>query len=86
MKLLPGSHFLRIENLLGKLLFGTAIFCVNWGLYVSKFTKHDDLNPGFMNNIFKLKIHGREVRDEYKLNLDIPRWNQRTFGYKSLKV
>ena len=46
----------------------------------------NDLNPGFMNNIFKLKIHGREVRDEYKLNLDIPRWNQRTFGYKSLKV
>ena len=39
-----------------------------------------------MNNIFKLKINSREVRDKYKLNLDIPKWNQRTFDYKSLKV
>ena len=46
----------------------------------------NDLNPSFMNNIFKLKINGREFRDKYKLNLDIPKWNQRTFGYKSLKV
>ena len=46
----------------------------------------NDLNPGFMNNIFKLKINNREVRDKYKLNLDIPKWNQITFGYKSLKV
>ena len=45
-----------------------------------------DLNLSFMNNIFKLKINGREVRDKYKLNLDIPKWNQKTFGYKSLKV
>ena len=55
------------------------------GLYVSKFTKQD-LNPSFMNNIFKLKINGKEVHDKYKLNLDIPKWNQKTFGYKSLKV
>ena len=46
----------------------------------------NDLNPGFMNNIFKLKINGRIVRDKYKLNLDIPKWNRKPFGYKSLKV
>ena len=46
----------------------------------------NDLNPSFMNNIFILKINDREVRDKYKLNLNIPKWNQRTFGYKSLKV
>ena len=46
----------------------------------------NDLNPSFMNEIFKLKINLREVRDKYKFNLDIPKWNQRTFGYKSLKV
>ena len=46
----------------------------------------NDLNPGFMNNIFKLKISGRGVRDKYKLNLDIAKWNQKPFGYKSLKV
>ena len=39
-----------------------------------------------MNNIFKLKINGNEVRDKYKLNLDIPKLNKKTFGYKSLKV
>ena len=39
-----------------------------------------------MNNIFKLKINSREVRDKYKLNLDISKWNQITFDYKSLKV
>ena len=44
----------------------------------------NDLNPSFMNNVFNLKINGREVRDKYKLNLDIPKWNQKTYGYKSL--
>ena len=33
----------------------------------------NDLNPSFMNNIFILKINDREVRDKYKLNLDIPK-------------
>ena len=46
----------------------------------------NNLNTSFMNDIFKLKINRREARDKYKLNLDIPKWNQRTFGYKSLKV
>ena len=53
---------------------------------MSKFTRLNDLNPSFMNNIFKFKVNGREVRDKYKLNLDIPKWNQRTFGYKSLNI
>ena len=39
-----------------------------------------------MKNIFKLKINAREYRDKYKLNLDIPKWNQKSLGYKSLKV
>ena len=46
----------------------------------------NDLSPSFMNNIFKLKINSREVSDKYKLNLDIPKWNQRNFDYKSVKV
>ena len=46
----------------------------------------NNLNPSFINNIFKLKINGREVCDKYKLNLDIAKWNQKTFGCKSLKV
>ena len=46
----------------------------------------NDLTPSFTDNIFKLKINGREVHEKYKLNLDIPEWNQRTFGCKNLKV
>ena len=45
-----------------------------------------DLNPSLMNNISKLEINGREVRDKFKLNLDIPKFNQKAFCYKSLKV
>ena len=50
-----------------------------------KFTLNG-LNPSFMNNIFKLKVIGRENRYKYKLNLDIPKWNQNNFGYKYLKI
>ena len=38
-----------------------------------------------MNNVLKLKINDREVRDKYKLNLDIPN-RIKELGYKSLKV
>ena len=55
-------------------------------LCVEIYKKLNDLNPSFMNSIFELKINSREVRDKYKVNLDIPKWNQRTFCYKSLKV
>ena len=33
-----------------------------------------------------LKRNRTKVRDKYRLNLDIPKWNQITFAYKSLKV
>ena len=35
----------------------------------------NDLNPSFMNNVYKLKINGRYVLNKYKLNLDIRKWN-----------
>ena len=44
------------------------------------------LNPEFMNNIFKVKENKRLVREQYKLNLETPEWNQVTFEAKSLKV
>ena len=43
-------------------------------LCVEIYKTFNDLNPSFMNNIFKLKVNGREVRDKYKLNFDIPKW------------
>ena len=39
-----------------------------------------------MSNTFKLKQNKRLVREQYKLNLKTPEWNQVTFGVKRLKV
>ena len=39
-----------------------------------------------MNNIFKVKKNKRLLREQYKLNLDTPAWNQVTFAAKRLKV
>ena len=44
------------------------------------------LNPEFMNNTFKVKENKRLAREQYKLNLETPKWNQVTFGAKSWKV
>ena len=74
------------EDLLSKRGKSTMIVRRLRILCVEIFKALNDLNPSFMYNIFKLKINGREVRNKYKLNLDIPKWNQKTYGYKSLKV
>ena len=44
------------------------------------------LNPEFKNNIFKVKENKRVAREQYKLNLETPEWNQVTFGANCLKV
>ena len=44
------------------------------------------LNPEFLNNIFKVKENKGLVREQCKLNLETPEWNQVTFGVKRLKV
>ena len=38
-----------------------------------------------MKEIFEKRDENRVTRDKYKLNLNIPRRNQVTFGTKSLK-
>ena len=43
------------------------------------------LNPSFMKEIFEKRDENQVTRDRYKLNLNIPRRNQVTFGTKSLK-
>ena len=37
-----------------------------------------------MNSIFKFKENKRLVKEQYKLNLETPKWNQVTFGVKGL--
>ena len=38
-----------------------------------------------MNNIFRVKENNRLVREQYKLNLETPEWNQNISEVKSLK-
>ena len=43
------------------------------------------INPSFMNEIFRLRVTNRMVRSQYRLNLDIPKVNQVSFGNKSIR-
>ena len=45
----------------------------------------NNINPTYMNEIFKLRKISRAVRSNYKLNLDVPTINQVSFGGKSLR-
>ena len=39
-----------------------------------------------MKQIFELRETNRNIREKYRLNLNIPNYNQVTFGKKSLRV
>ena len=43
------------------------------------------LNPGYMNDILKLRNAGRVTREKDKLYLEIAKSNQVTFGTRSLR-
>ena len=45
----------------------------------------NDLNPSFMREIFETRKTKTAVRERYKINLEIPRVNQASFGTKSLR-
>ena len=45
----------------------------------------NNLNLSFMKEIFELRLCSRPVREQYKLNLNIPRKKQLAFGTKSLE-
>ena len=44
----------------------------------------NNLNPTFMREIFETRKTKRAVRERYKINLEIPRVNEASFGTKSL--
>ena len=46
----------------------------------------NNLNPSFMKQIFELRETNRNVREKYRLNSNIPNYNQVTFGKKSLRI
>ena len=38
-----------------------------------------------MKEVFRLRVTKRMVRSQYRLSLDIPKVNQVSFGYKSIR-
>ena len=51
-------------------------------LYIEIYINPNNFNPSFMKKIFELKLRSTPVREQYKVNLNIPRNN---FGTKSLE-
>ena len=45
-----------------------------------------NLYPEFMKNLFIIRKTNRAQREQYKLNLEIPKSNQVSFGTKSLGI
>ena len=54
-------------------------------LCIEVFKTLKNLNPSFVKEIFSLRQTNRPVCEKYKLNLDIPSYNQVTFGRKTLR-
>ena len=53
-------------------------------LYIEIYKTLNKLKPGYMNDIFKLRDTDRLTREKYKLNLEILKPDQATFGTRSL--
>ena len=49
-------------------------------LYVTELVTLNELNPSFMKNIFTVKETDRLTREQYKVNLNTPSYNQMAFG------
>ena len=45
----------------------------------------NNLNPSFMKQIIKLRETAKNVREKYRLNLNIHNYNQVTFGKKEFE-
>ena len=45
----------------------------------------NNINPTYMNEMFKLRKTSRTVRSNYKINLDVVTINQVSFGDKSFR-
>ena len=52
--------------------------------FVEIYKSINSINPSFMNEIFRLRVTNRMDRSQYRLNLDIPKVNQVSYGNKSM--
>ena len=54
-------------------------------LCVEIYKNINSLNTSFMKETFRLRVTIRVVRSQYRLNFDIPKVNQVSFGNKSIR-
>ena len=66
----PVLHFLH-DNFESSYKDLPSKSCQNLVVKIYKTLKN--LNPSFINNIFKLKINSRDFGNKFKLNLDVPK-------------
>ena len=78
------SYNTSYEDLLLKSGFSSMNVKRLRALCIEIFKTLNNLNPSFMKEIFSLRQTNRPVWEKYKLNLDIPSYNQITFGRKAL--
>ena len=85
LRFLYEDHVSSYEELLQKA--GKETMKVNRlrSLCIEIYKLINNINPTYMNEIFKLRKISRAVRSNYKLNLDVPTINQVSFGGKSLR-
>ena len=73
------------EDLLEKSGYGNMNLRKQKTLCIEIYKTLNELNPGYMNDILKLRTTDRLSRENYKLNLEISKLNQATFGTKRLR-
>ena len=54
-------------------------------LFIAIYKTLNKLNPGYMNDTFKLRNTDRLTREKYKLHLGIPKPNQTLFETRNLR-
>ena len=86
LRFLCNDYSISCEGLLEKARRVKMIVNRLRNLCVEIYKTINKLNLEFMKNIFKVKENKRLVREQYKLYLETPEWNQVSFGAKSLKV
>ena len=70
--LLTFIHIFQIENNAYASIIIPVTMNVNRSLCIEIFKTLNNINPAFMNEIFELRKTNRAVRNQYKLNLEVP--------------
>ena len=86
LRFLYNNYQLTYEELLDKANSSTMNVKRLRFLCVEIYNTNNNLNPSFIKQISELRETNRNVPEKYRLNLNIPNYNQVTFGKESLRI